>query len=83
LLISLKDRKGNTIETVRNDIGFRHLEVVDGKLTINGKAITIRGVDRHETDPLHGHVVTRASMEQDIKLMKEFNINAVRASHYP
>ncbi|SEK76127.1 beta-galactosidase [Colwellia chukchiensis] len=83
LLISLKDRKGNIIETARHEIGFRHLAVVNSQLTINGKAITIRGVDRHETDPHHGHVVTRASMEQDIKLMKEFNINAVRASHYP
>jgi len=83
LLINLKDRKGNIIESARNEIGFRHLAVVNSQLTINGKAITIRGVDRHETDPHHGHVVTRASMEQDIKLMKEFNINAVRASHYP
>lgn len=83
LLINLKDSKGNIIESVRNEIGFRQLSVVNSQLTINGKAITIRGVDRHETDPQHGHVVTRASMEQDIKLMKQFNINAVRSSHYP
>lgn len=83
LLINLKDRRGNVIESIRSDIGFRHLAVVNSQLTINGKAITIRGVDRHETDPLHGHVVTRASMEKDIKLMKQFNINAVRSSHYP
>ncbi|WP_340677423.1 glycoside hydrolase family 2 TIM barrel-domain containing protein [Paraglaciecola sp.] len=83
LLVNLKDAKGNIIESVRSDIGFRHLEVVNSQLTINGKAITIRGVDRHETDPHHGHVVTKASMENDIKLMKQFNINAVRSSHYP
>ncbi len=83
LLINLKDAQGNIIESVRDDIGFRHLEVVNNQLTINGKAITIRGVDRHETDPQHGHVVTKTSMEQDIKLMKQFNINAVRSSHYP
>jgi len=83
LLINLKDEKGNIIESVRDDIGFRHLAVVNSQLTINGKAITIRGVDRHETDPLHGHVVTKESMEKDIKLMKQFNINAVRSSHYP
>jgi len=83
LLINLKDAQGNIIESVRDDIGFRHLEVVNSQLTINGKAITIRGVDRHETDPQHGHVVTKASMEKDIKLMKQFNINAVRSSHYP
>ncbi|PKI16579.1 glycoside hydrolase family 2 TIM barrel-domain containing protein [Colwellia sp. 12G3] len=83
LLVNLKDSKGNTIESVRDDIGFRHLAVVNAQLTINGKAITIRGVDRHETDPQHGHVVTKASMEKDIQLMKQFNINAVRSSHYP
>ena len=83
LLVNLKDSKGNIIESVRDEIGFRHLAVVNNQLTINGKAITIRGVDRHETDPQHGHVVTKASMEKDIKLMKQFNINAVRSSHYP
>jgi len=83
LLVNLKDDKGNIIESVRNEIGFRHLEVINSQLTINGKAITIRGVDRHETDPIHGHVVSKASMEKDIKLMKAFNINAVRSSHYP
>ncbi|MCO4797982.1 MAG: DUF4981 domain-containing protein [Colwelliaceae bacterium] len=83
LLINLKNESGNVIESIRDDIGFRHVEVINSQLTINGKAITIRGVDRHETDPKHGHVVTKASMEQDIKLMKQFNINAVRSSHYP
>lgn len=83
LLVSLKDNNGNIIESTRSDIGFRHIEVINSQLTVNGKAITIRGVDRHETDPQHGHVVTKASMEQDIKLMKAFNINAVRSSHYP
>jgi beta-galactosidase len=83
LLVNLKDANGNIIESVRNDIGFRHLEVINSQLTINGKAITIRGVDRHETDPKRGHVVSKASMEKDIKLMKAFNINAVRSSHYP
>ncbi len=70
LLITLKDKQGNHLETIRDDIGFRHIEITNSQLTVNGKAITIRGVDRHETDPLHGHVVTKASMEKDIKLMK-------------
>ena len=52
LLINLKDEQGNIIESIRDDIGFRHLAVNNSQLTINGKAITIRGVDRHETDPL-------------------------------
>ena len=83
LLITLKDQQGNVIETVRDDIGFRHIEITNGQLTVNGQAITIRGVDRHETSPQHGHVVSKESMELDIKLMKQFNINAVRSSHYP
>ena len=83
LLINLKDSNDKVFESVRHDIGFRHLAVIDSQLTINGKAITIRGVDRHETDPQNGHVVSKASMERDIQLMKQFNINAVRSSHYP
>ncbi|GHE86968.1 glycoside hydrolase family 2 TIM barrel-domain containing protein [Thalassotalea profundi] len=83
LLVNLKNNQGDIIESIRNDIGFRRVESVNGQLLVNGKAITIRGVDRHETDPQHGHVVTKASMEKDIKLMKQFNINAVRSSHYP
>ncbi|GLX80424.1 beta-galactosidase [Thalassotalea insulae] len=83
LLISLRNNKNEIIETVRHDIGFRKVEIVNGQLLVNNKAITIRGVDRHETDPLRGHVVDKASMERDIKLMKQFNINAVRSSHYP
>ncbi len=83
LLVSLQNNKNQVIETIRQEVGFRHLAVVNSQLTINGKAITIRGVDRHETDPQHGHVVSKASMERDIQLMKQFNINAVRSSHYP
>ena len=83
LMITLKDGNNKVLEVVRNDIGFRHIEISNGQLKLNGKAITIRGVDRHETSPKHGHVVTKELMEQDIKLMKQFNINAVRSSHYP
>lgn len=83
LILSLEDDRGEVIEVLRDDIGFRRIEISGGQLRLNGKAITIRGVDRHETDPLRGHVVDRASMEQDIRLMKQFNINAVRSSHYP
>lgn len=83
LLVTLRDARGQTLEVVRDDIGFRRVEIRGGQLLVNGKAITIRGVDRHETSPQTGHVVSRASMEQDIRLMKQFNINAVRSSHYP
>jgi len=83
LLINLENEKGEVIETLTDQIGFRHIEIKNGQLTVNGKAIYIRGVDRHETSPQHGHVVTKELMEQDIRLMKQFNINAVRSSHYP
>ncbi len=83
LLINLRDTHGNLLESVRQDIGFRHIEIKNSQLLVNGQPIYIKGVDRHETSPHHGHVVDKALMEQDIKLMKQFNINAVRSSHYP
>lgn len=76
-------QNGKPEEFIHQKIGFRDISIVDGQLKVNGKAIVIRGVDRHETDPIKGHVVSRASMEKDIALMKQFNINAVRSSHYP
>ena len=68
---------------VQKQIGFRSVEIKNSQLLVNGRVITIRGVDRHETDPFSGHVVSRASMEKDMALMKQYNINAVRTSHYP
>ncbi len=73
----------NNLQFIEKKIGFRRVEIVNKQLLVNGKAIYIRGVNRHETDPYTGHVVSRASMEKDVKLMKQFNINAVRSSHYP
>ena len=69
------------VESVR--VGFRTVEIRDGRLWINGVAVLLRGVNRHEMDPDTGHYVDRASMVRDILLMKQFNINAVRTSHYP
>ncbi|WP_286233522.1 glycoside hydrolase family 2 TIM barrel-domain containing protein [Thalassotalea sediminis] len=83
LVINLKDQKGNVLESVKDEIGFRHIEIKNAQLLVNGKPIYIKGVDRHETDPRRGHVVDKVSMERDIQLMKQFNINAVRSSHYP
>lgn len=83
LVLTLKDQDGHVIEVVKDEIGFRTIEIKNSQLLINGKAIVIKGVDRHETDPKTGHVVSRESMESDIQLMKQFNINAVRSSHYP
>lgn len=77
LQISLND------QFIKKKIGFKRVEIKNSQVLINGKPIYIRGVDRHETDPFTGHVVSRASMEKDIKLMKQNNINAVRSAHYP
>lgn len=76
-------KSGETLEVIKDEIGFRTVEIKNGQLLVNGKAIYIRGVDRHETDPLTGHVITKELMMKDIALMKQFNINAVRSAHYP
>lgn len=81
MVLSTSD--GQVLETVADQIGFRTVEIRNGQLLVNGKAIYIRGVNRHETHPLTGHVINEASMLKDIELMKQHNINAVRSSHYP
>lgn len=84
LRISLKNRKApSKDEYIRKRIGFRNVEIAGGQLLVNGQPIDIKGVDRHETDPYTGHVISKESMERDIQLMKEHNINAVRSAHYP
>ncbi len=83
LLITLKDAMGNVLEVERCNVGFRQIEIKDGQLHVNGVPILFRGVNRHEHDPDTGHTVTVESMMEDIKLMKRFNINAVRTCHYP
>jgi len=82
LVLSDPDNDQNS-QYIQKNIGFRSIEIRNKQLLVNGKAIYIKGVDRHETDPFTGHVVSRESMERDIRLMKENNINAVRSSHYP
>lgn len=84
LKISLEDEtNAKNNQHLTKKIGFKSVEIKNSQVLINGKAIYIRGVNRHETDPFTGHVVSRESMEKDIKLMKQNNINAVRSSHYP
>jgi Beta-galactosidase/beta-glucuronidase len=70
-------------EVIPVKIGFRKVEIVGRQLLVNGKAILIKGADRHELDPDGGYVVPIERMVQDIKVMKSLNINAVRTSHYP
>ncbi|WP_411029288.1 glycoside hydrolase family 2 TIM barrel-domain containing protein [Spongiimicrobium sp. 3-5] len=84
LRISLTDSiNPENNQYIKNHVGFKRVEIKDSQVLINGKPIYIKGVDRHETDPFTGHVISRASMRKDIELMKQNNINAVRSSHYP
>ncbi len=83
LLVELYDARGAIIQSTYQRIGFRTVEMKNGLVSVNGKPITIRGVNRHEHDPETFHVVSHESMERDIVLMKRNNINALRTSHYP
>jgi beta-galactosidase len=83
LVLTLNDETGNVIEADRSQIGFRKIEIRDGVFLINGQPIKLRGVNRHEMDPDTGHAISEARMVQDITLMKQANINAVRTCHYP
>ena len=83
LLAKVTDAQGKDVEVIPQRVGFRTVEIVNSQLMINGRPVLIKGVNRHEMDPDGGYVVSKARMEQDIKAMKELNINAVRTSHYP
>lgn len=77
-------KQGNqTLEVIKKKIGFRHVEIKGGQLLVNGQPILIKGADRHELDPDGGYIVSVDRMIQDIKIMKQLNINAVRTCHYP
>ncbi len=70
-------------ETARLMVGFRRIAIVDGAFTVNGQAILLRGVNRHEWHPDRGRVMDAETMLADVRLMKAHNVNAVRTSHYP
>lgn len=76
-------KEGELLESLTQNVGFRKVEISNGQLKVNGKPILIKGVDRHELDPDGGYLVSVERMIEDIKIMKELNINAVRTSHYP
>ncbi len=96
LVLTLKDGAGNVVENVSTQLGFREVSftstAVDGSykvttsqwkpMTINGKRLMLKGVNRHDTDPFYGKACTQQAMEEDIRLMQENNINAIRTSHY-
>ena len=83
-MLELQLKQGNKVlEVVRKQVGFRHIEISGGQLLVNGQPILIKGADRHELDPDGGYVVSVERMIQDIRIMKQLNINAVRTCHYP
>jgi beta-galactosidase len=83
LTMELRDQSGALLEVIPSRVGFREVEIRNGQLLFNGKAIDIKGTNRHEFDMYRGRALTRESMVRDIILMKRNNINAVRTSHYP
>ena len=83
LVVALHRADGELIEAEACDVGFRHVEISNGLLKVNGKPLLIRGVNRHEHHPETGQAVDEATMRRDIALMKQHNFNAVRCSHYP
>lgn len=83
LVLSLVNDRNEVVETVRTQVGFRSIEIKDGQVLINGNPIRLRGVNRHEHDPSTGRSISYERMKQDIILMKQANINAVRTAHYP
>ncbi|RHC74926.1 DUF4981 domain-containing protein [Prevotella sp. AM34-19LB] len=80
--ITLKNKQGAT-EVIPQKVGFRNVEIKNAQLLVNGQPVLVKGADRHEIDPDGGYVVSLERMIQDIKIMKQLNINAVRTSHYP
>lgn len=82
-VIVLKNAKGEIIEATGTKIGFRRVEIKGKNYLINGKRVLVKGVNRHEHDPDKGKVPTRDLMIKDIVLMKQYNINTCRSSHYP
>lgn len=83
LVLQLTGKDGQTREAISTQVGFRRIEIKDAIFLVNGVPVLIKGVNRHEHNQLTGHVVNEEDMLQEIKLMKQFNINAVRNSHYP
>lgn len=80
--ITLKNKQ-DVSEVIPQKIGFRNVEIKNAQLLVNGKPVLIKGANRHEMDPDGGYVVSVERMIQDIKIMKQLNINAVRTCHYP
>lgn len=82
LQIETLDQNQSTLEVISFQVGIRNIQIVESQLLLNGRPITLKGVNRHEFDPDTGWTVSKTRMAQDIVMMKRHNINAVRNSHY-
>ncbi len=83
LVLSLKNKGGSVVEAKSCRVGFRKYEWKEGVFTVNGKAVKLYGVNRHDHNKDHGKVVSYADMKKDMELLKQYNFNTVRCSHYP
>uniref|UniRef100_A0A2B4S0Y2 Beta-glucuronidase n=1 Tax=Stylophora pistillata TaxID=50429 RepID=A0A2B4S0Y2_STYPI len=83
LVLTLKNKNGEILEARKTRIGFRKLEIKDGVFLVNGRAVKLYGVNRHDHSQHEGKVISKEIMKRDITLMKKHNFNAVRTSHYP
>lgn len=83
LHISLIDKKENTLDLVSSNIGFRQIDIRGREIFINNQPLIVKGVNRHEHNPLTGHTISKEQMLKEVKLLKQLNINTVRNSHYP
>jgi beta-galactosidase len=83
LFVTVRDAAGDPIESVTQKVGFRRVEIKGGQVLVNRKPVMFRGINRHEHSPETGHTITVASIEEDLRILKQNNFNAVRTSHYP
>jgi beta-galactosidase len=83
LLLELTDADGQVLEAISQRIGFREVEIINGRFMVNGELVKLKGTNLHEHHHETGHVIDEATMLEDIRLMKAANLNAVRTSHYP
>ncbi len=83
LLLTLKDANGKVMETISRKVGFRKVELKDGRYLVNGMPVKLKGVNRHESQHANGHTVSREECRAELLLMKRGNINHIRNSHYP
>ena len=83
ILIKVLDNKNEVVDRISLKTGFRQIDIRGREIFINNHPIIIKGVNRHEHNPVTGHFITRAQMEKEVRLLKQLNINTVRNSHYP